>query len=353
MTPVPPSSRLRAGRDYPPTYRELRSWFPNDDACLDYLEWLRWPDGFICPKCSTPSHWRMADGRFWCECCRRRISVTTGTIFHRTRTPLTIWFVTAWNMTCSKNGVSAKTLHLFLGFGSYQTIWAMLQRFRTAMVRPDRDHLDGLIEADETYVGGVEPGVCGRKTQKKSIIAIAVELREPKGFGRVRLRKVPNVTDATLTGFVRDVVRPGCRIRTDAWKGYNSLPDHGFHREIVNHSASEIPAHITMPGVHRVAAQLKRWLTGTHQGAVEDDHLQGYLDEFAFRFNRRKSEFRGLLFRRLLEQAVQIGPITYRSIVMNPIAKKKKPQPPDKHRVAPATLAQKPVPDYPWRISHP
>ena len=136
-----PASVLQAGRDYPRDYVELSAWFPDDDACLDYLEWLRWPDGFVCPRCGTTKSWRMSDGRFWCERCRRRVSVTMGTIFHRTRTPLTVWFAVAWYMTSAKNGVSAKTLQRLLGFGSYQTAWAMLHRFRAAMVRPDRDRL--------------------------------------------------------------------------------------------------------------------------------------------------------------------------------------------------------------------
>lgn len=345
----PPAPSLRVGRDYPPSYAELRAWFPDDAACLDYLEWLRWPGGFVCPKCNAPGHWQMADGRFWCERCRRRVSATMGTIFHRTRTPLTVWFAAAWYVTSAKNGVSAKTLHRLLGFGSYQTAWTMLHRFRTAMVRPGRDQLSGTVEVDETYVGGVETGVHGRETATKSIVVIAVELHEPKGFGRVRLRRVPDVTGTSLVGFVRDVVCRGAVVRTDGWKSYNSLSKQGYDRQMINLAASESPAHVLMPAVHRVASLLKRWLLGTHQGAVEADHLQGYLDEFAFRFNRRHSEFRGLLFRRLLEQAVQVGPVTYRSLVVNPAAKRKKPHPPAKHRVGPASLAVIPATSRPWR----
>lgn len=349
MATQPRPSGLQAGRDYPRSYAELRAWFPDDAACLDYLEWLRWPNGFVCPKCGTPGRWRMGDGRFWCEDCRRRVSVTTGTIFHRTRTPLSVWFAVAWYVTSAKNGVSAKTMHRLLGFGSYQTAWTMLHRFRTAMVRPGRDHLAGAVEIDETYVGGVEGGVHGRQTETKSIVVIAVELHDPKGFGRVRLRRVPDVTAASLVGFVRDVVRPGAVVRTDGWRGYDALCKHGYDRQRINLSASESPAHVLMPAVHRVASLLKRWLLGTHQGAVEADHLQGYLDEFAFRFNRRHSEFRGLLFRRLLEQAVQAGPVTYRSLVVRSAAKAKKPRPPDEHRVGPASLAISPATGRPWR----
>lgn len=205
MPTQPNASALQAGRDYPPSYAELRSWFPDDAACLDYLEWLRWQNGFECPRCKVPGGWRLGDGRFWCEQCRRRASVTAGTIFHRTRTPLTVWFAAAWHVTSTKNGVSAKTLQRLLGFGSYQTAWTMLHRFRAAMVRPGRDRLAGTVEVDESYVGGPEKGVRGRQTNTKSIVVIAVELIEPKGFGRVRLRKVPDVSGDSLVAFVRDV----------------------------------------------------------------------------------------------------------------------------------------------------
>lgn len=349
MPAQPNATTVQAGRDYPPSYAELGTWFPDDAACHDYLEWLRWPNGFECPRCKTASNWRMSDGRFWCEQCRRRVSVTAGTIFHRTRTPLTVWFAAAWHATSTKNGVSAKTLQRLLGFGSYQTAWTMLHRFRTAMVRPGRDRLAGTVEVDETYVGGVEKGVRGRQTLTKSIVVIAVELNEPKGFGRVRLRKVPDVSGASLVAFAGDVVLVGAVIRTDAWKGYDSLPKHGYDRQRINLSASDDPAHVQMPAVHRVASLLQRWLPGTHQGAVEGDHLQSYLDEFAFRFNRRRSEFRGLLFRRLLEQAIVVGPITYRSLVVNPVAKRKKPRPPAKRRIRPASLGLNPMIGRPWR----
>ena len=340
MVKQPSASALQAGRDYPRNYAELCAWFPDDDACLDYLEWLRWPSGFVCPRCGATTSWRMSDGRFWCEPCRLRVSITMGTIFHRTRTPLTVWFAVAWSMTTAKNGVSAKTLQRLLGFGSYQTVWTMLHRFRSARVRPDRDRLSGQVEVDETLVGGeAHGGKRGRGAERKTLVAVAVEVLSPKGFGRVRMRCVPDASGASLVPFVCDSVERGATILTDGWGGYNELAMHGFthQRTIVSHS--DDPAHVSMPGVHRVAALLKRWLLGTHQGAVESDHLQGYLDEFTFRFNRRQSTFRGLLFRRLLEQAVQTRPTTYRSLVANPTPKKVPPQPPKVHHAGPTSLA--------------
>lgn len=346
----PPASRLKAGHDYPSNYAEMRAWFPDDAACLDYLEWLRWPEGFVCPQCKTIGRWRMADGRFWCEGCRRRVSVTTGTIFHRTRTPLTVWFEAAWHATSGKNGVSAKTLHRILGFGSYQTAWAMLHRFRIAMVRPGRDQLVGTVEVDETFLGGIKPGKRGRGAAGKTLVAVAVEILKPKGFGRCRLRIIPNVQSTSLRAFLLEGVVPGSVLVTDGLQSYRIAAADTYMHEPVSVAHSGTPAPVVLPGVHRVASLLKRWLLGTHQGAVEADHLQGYLDEFAFRFNRRRSEFRGLLFRRLLEQAVQVGPVTYRSLVVNPTPKRKKPQPPTKHRVGPASLANSPEAVHPWLI---
>jgi transposase-like protein len=171
------------------------------------------------------------------------------------------------------------------------------------------------IEVDETYVGGEEEGVRGRKTETKSIVVIAIEIHSPKGVGRVRLRQVPDVTGPSLVGFVKDVVTIGSKVSTDGWAGYNGLSASGYEHERRIQSGSGDPAHVVLPGPHRIASLLKRWLLGTHQGAVRYEHLDYYLDEYTFRFNRRSSKARGLLFHRLLEQAVQIQPTTYRGIV--------------------------------------
>ena len=240
--------------------------------------------------------------------CRHQTSVSAGTIFDKTRTSLTTWFEAAWHVSTAKNGMSAKTLERTLGT-SYRVAWTMLQRFRVAMVDAERKQLSGDVEVDETLVGGVQQGGRGRGTTK-SVVVIAVEFKQPKGFGRVRMRHVPDASGDSLLSFVRDVVTPGAVVRTDGWRGYNGLPDQGYTRKIAVLSSSGDPAHVSMPGVHRVASLLKRWILGTHQGSVVPDHLQSYLEEFTFRFNRRTSRSRGLVFRRLLERAVATGPIT-------------------------------------------
>ena len=188
----------QTGKDYPGSYAELLTWFPDEAACVDYLEWLRWPDGFRCPRCVGRAAWRLSSGRWECALCGRQASVTAGTIFHRTRTPLRLWFAAAWEMTSQKHGISALGIQRSLGLGSYQTAWAMLHRYRTAMVRPGRERLAGHVEVDEAYLGGVEGGVFGRQTDTKAIVAIAVEVKHPKGFGRIRLQRVDDVSKDCL-----------------------------------------------------------------------------------------------------------------------------------------------------------
>jgi transposase-like protein len=297
-------------RDDPRTYREFLRMFPDEHGCAAYLEQLRWVNGFVCPACGTyGTPWRQTRDRLVCPACRHEASVTAGTILDKTRTPLTTWFEAAWHLTTAKNGLSAKTLQRTLGT-SYRVAWTMLQRYRVAMVRAERERLSGEVEVDEMYVGGVERGGTRGRGTAKCIVLIAVEVRQPKGFGRVRMRHVSDVSGTSLVPFVCDVVRPGTVVRTDGWSGYNDLPKHGYERRKIVQSSSDDPAHVSMPGVHRIASLFKRWILGTHQGAITGEHLQSYLEEFTFRFNRRTSGSRGLVFRRLLEQAVVTKPVT-------------------------------------------
>jgi len=215
-----PASELEAGVDYPRNRLEFDEFFPDERACLPYLERLRWPEGFVCPGCEWSAEpWRSSDGLLVCRECERRTSVLSGTIFHRTRSPLRTWFMAAWQITSQKYGANALGLQRDLGLGSYQTAWAWLHKFRRAMVRPGRDRLDGIVEVDEAYVGGVEEGAVGRRTERKAIVAIAVEIEDEKRLGRVRMRPVPDVSAGSLGPFVSDVVEPGATVRTDGWSG--------------------------------------------------------------------------------------------------------------------------------------
>jgi transposase-like protein len=303
--------KLIAGKDYPRNYREFVFMFPDDKACVQYLEKLRWPTGFVCPRCQEESiPWRHTRNRLVCPNCRNQTSVTAGTILDKTRTPLTTWFDAAWHLTTSKNGMSAKTLEITLGT-SYRVAWTMLQRYRVAMVRAERSKLSGIVEVDETMIGGVgKDGKRGRGAQK-SIVVIGVEIKEPKGFGRLRMRHVTDASGDSLLPFIVDTICPDeTEIRTDGWKGYNDLSNQGYSHKRTILSGSDDPAHESMPGVHQVAGLLKRWIMGTHHGAILPIHLQSYLEEFTFRFNRRTSRNRGLVFRRLLEQASITEPVT-------------------------------------------
>lgn len=303
------------GHDYPRTIQEFDAWFGTEEACAAYVARLRWPDGFVCPACGGSKSWPTGRQQLRCASCQRQTSVTAGTILEGTRKPLRVWFQAMWYVTSQKCGGSALGLKRVLGFGSYQTAWTWLHKMRRAMVRSGRDLLSGRVEVDEMYVGGVEEGVRGRQTEKKAIVVAAIEVLDPKGFGRVRLRHVPDVSAKSLVGFVMDVVRPGTVVMTDGWHGYDPLPPESFTRVKSVLSTSGDPAHVALPGVHRVASLLKRWLLGTHQGSVGAVHLGYYLDEYTFRFNRRTSRARGLLFYRLLQQAVHTDPVPYHRIV--------------------------------------
>ncbi len=300
--------------EYPANLVEFNDWFDSDQACREYLEIIRWPDGFQCPRCGTSRHWSLGKrGVKECAECHHQTSVIAGTIFDGTRKSLRLWFLAMWLITSEKNGISAMGLQRQLGFSRYETAWTWLHKLRHAMVRPGRDRLSGLVEVDETYVGGKAEGLRGRGSAKKSIVVIAVEEKE-YGIGRVRLRRRDDASHASLAGFIQDVVTIGSTIRTDGWSGYNGLDKLGYEHDVKNISRSEESTDELLPHVHRVASLLKRWLLGTLQGSVGAKHLDYYLDEFTFRFNRRKSKKRGKLFYRLVQQAVQVDPVTWDKI---------------------------------------
>jgi len=300
--------------DYPRNQAEFDARFGSDEACRAYLLALRWPDGFRCPQCGRAKAWPVRSLLFQCAACGRQTSVTAGTIFQDTRSPLTVWFRAMWTVTSQKTGTSALTLQQVLGLGSYQTAWTWLHKLRRAMVRPGRERLAGRVEVDETFVGALEDGVRGRGAVKKALIVVAAE-EVGRGIGRIRLRRVPDGSADSLQGFIDDVVEPRSRVHTDGWVGYDRLKAHGYRHRITFLSDHPEPATELLPRVHLVVSLLKRWLLGTHQGAVSPAHLDYYLDEFTFRFNRRRSRHRGMLFYRLAQQAVQVEPVPYKAMV--------------------------------------
>jgi len=309
--------RPTSGIDYPRNLQEFDHCFADEAACRSYVFRVRWPEGYECFRCSSKAPpWITFRGYLHCRECGGEISVTAGTVFERTRKPLRVWFQAMWLVTSQKHGASALGLQRVLGLGSYQTAWTWLHKLRRAMVRPGRERLHGSVEVDETYVGGAATGgKRGRGTENKEIVVIAVEVLRPKGFGRIRMRRVPDASGDSLVPFICDVAEPGAEILTDGWGGYNSLAKHSYAHSRTVLSDTGDPAHVAMPGVHRIAALLKRWLLGIHQGAVSAKHLDYYLDEYTFRFNRRTSRSRGMLFYRLMQQAVATASVPYRQLV--------------------------------------
>jgi len=285
---------------------EFRDQFATEQACRDYLAALRWPRGFICPQCHETKAWEMQRGLYWCRSCGYQASVTAGTLFNDTHKPLRVWFEAMWYVTNQKSGVSALGLQRVLGLGSYHTAWNWLHKLRRAMVRPGRDRLNGVIEVDEIFIGGERPGKRGRGAAGKTLVVVAVQEAE-KGIGRIRMRRVANAAGESLEPAVWEMVEPGSSVRTDGWRGYNGLTELGYQHKVVR-KHPDLGDNL-LPLVNRVASLLKRWLLGTHQGAVQHSHLEYYLDEYTFRFNRRTSKSRGLLFNRLVSQAIDLGPV--------------------------------------------
>lgn len=302
------------GDDYPANLLEFERRFATEEACLEYLRHLRWPEGYRCPRCTSSRGWpRCRGGLTECAECGYKASATAGTIFDRTRIPLHVWFRAMWLVTSEKNGASALGLQRQLGLTRYETVWTMLHKLRRAMVRPGRERLCGRVEVDETYVGGEEDGVHGRETVTKSLVVVAAE-ENGDGIGRIRLRTVADASGSSLVPFVQESVELGSVVHTDGWSGYGGLTTTGYRHEVTTIRGSGRLGHELLPRVHRIASLLKRWLLGTHQGAVGPAHLDYYLDEFAFRFNRRTSRQRGKLFYRLAQQAVQAEPVYWKDV---------------------------------------
>jgi len=289
--------------------------FKTEQSCIDYLVAIRWPNGFECPICGSIRSWEKSKGRFECIDCHKETTVTNGTIFHKSTKPLLVWFHAIWWMVAQKNGVSAKGLQKILGLGSYQTAWTWLHKFRRLMVYSGRDKLQGIVEVDEVLVGGKTTGKRGRGAEGKSLIAVAVEVMGRK-TGRVRLAKITDASSSSLKKFIENNIESSSTIITDGWPSYNGLIKMGYTHKIQKATVKDEDEEI-LPNVHRIASLLKRWLLGTHQSYLNKNKLEYYLDEYVFRYNRRTSKSRGLLFLRLIEQGVKADPISYEKIIKN------------------------------------
>ena len=298
--------------------------FGTDAKCRTYLFQARWPEGFRCAGCGHDQAWALRSRLVYeCAGCGKQHSLLAGTIFEQTKTRLARWFLAIFLVTSSKGGIAATELQRQMGFGSYQTAWSWLHKIRKAMVRPDRGPLaariEARIEADETYVGGPRPGRSGRGAAGKTRVAGAVESGRGKAkgrrLGRLRLAVVPDVSAKSLEGFLAGAVAKPATVATDGWAGYAGLDATGYAHEPLNLSATWGDASLRLPAIHLVFGLAKRWLLGTHHGAVSKKHLPAYLDEFVFRFNRRTAKSISHRFARLIEHGVQIAPTPYRATV--------------------------------------
>lgn len=292
---------------YPENLVELMDMFPNEESCLEYLSIIRWPNGYQCSRCHAKNTLKIGRGLYRYKGCKYESSVISGTLFQDSHKPLRLWFQAVWYIVNQKNGVSALGLQKALGLGSYHTAWEWLHKLRRAMVRPGRDKLSGVVEVNETLIGGEKPGKRGRGAAGKTLVLIAAEENKGGGVGRIRLSPIRSASSEVLSPTITQIIEQGSTIRTDGWNGYNDLDAYGYNHLPSNND--NIRDSDAIPLAHLIASLLKRWLLGTHQGAVNHKNLPYYLDEFTFRFNRRTSSSRGKLFYRLMQQALEIDPI--------------------------------------------
>jgi hypothetical protein len=300
--------------ELPRSLPEFEARFPDEAACARWLLARRWPDGSRCPACGHDRAWELGRERLTLQCaaCERQVSVTAGTVLHGSHLGLRAWSLAAWLVATHRNGISARQLWLQLGLGSYKTAWLLLRKLRRAMVDPEREPLAGLVEVDETSIpfraeaGPVERRP-GRSHDGKLLLAGAVETKG-KGPGRVRLAVIGDYSAASLGGFVAGNIAEGSTVVSDGWPGYKRLKDVKHDPKVIG----DAPAHQVLPWVHRVFANAERWALGVHHG-LRTEHLQGYLDEFVFRFNRRRAPHAA--FDRLLGLSLALEPATYRMLV--------------------------------------
>jgi transposase-like protein len=299
--------------EYPNDQLAFEDAFHTEAQCLDYFKRIRWKDGFCCRKCGGTNCWEQSRNRYTCKSCRFESTLYSGTLFEGSRLKLRLWYRAIWWVLNQKNGASALGLQKGLGIKSYETAWLMLHKIRQAMVDPKRKNLIGNIEIDEAWVGGKRVGA-ERKGKGNPIVLVAVEYSEKK-LGRIRMSHVPINDSKEIVTFAAQNIESGSHLYSDEWAAYLKLRSIGYRLTQTRSTGVDREVAKVLPRVHLVISLLKNWLNGTHHGRVSQKHLQAYLDEFTFRFNRRTSNSRGLLFKRLLENAIhQPGP-TYNELV--------------------------------------
>lgn len=289
------------------SFFEFKERFPDEDACFDYMVKVRWPNGFVCPRCSHQHAYPIRKRKlFQCADCRHQVSVTAGTVFHKLRQPLQKLFWAMYWVAAQKKGLSALELQRKLGLGSYQTAWSLLQKLRAAMLSSGKYPLTGIVEVDETYLDGSRHGNPGRGADNKALIAVAVE-RKDRNMGRAYLQPVQRATREELGLFVRGKIMPKSTLKTDGLASYKHLQGDYVHDP---KSLKEPEDSVRfLPKVHIVITNLKCWLLGTYNRYPAENHLKRYLNEFEFRFNRRWNHKK--IFDKLLTRCVESTYITY------------------------------------------
>lgn len=299
--------------EYPKNFREFDRTFANDEACLRFLEQVRWGKEFKCQRCDANKFWTMSTGLRRCQSCRFKNSVKAGAIFQSSRLPLKTWFQGIWWITVQKNGVSALNFQKNIGIGSYETSWVLFHKIRKAMIQVDRSLLQGDVEVDEAFIGGVRSGKRGRGAEGKELIVIAAEFSGKSRIGRIRIQRIPDASANSLEQFITANITKGSTIHTDGWNGYTNVNKLGY-KHLPQKSHTVDPDEL-LPRINCVTAHLKRWLMGTLHGRLDPKHMSNYFEEFVFRFNRRTSNARGLLFQRVLENSIKVEPTPYQKII--------------------------------------
>ncbi len=299
--------------DFPKSQIEFDKRFSTQRACYDYLFNLKWPGGFSCKECGHSAYWVSSKYIYICTRCENQQSLTAGTIMHSTKKPITYWFRAMWWFTTRKSGVNAVNLKDLLGLGSYDTAWTWLQKLRHCTIRNGREKLSGTVEVDDFVLGGQKSGKRGRGADGKTIVLAAAE-KQGRRLGRIRLQVSQDCSSDSLMPFIEQNIETGSHIITDGWKGYNPIADGNYSHQTVYWTKSADKSSV-LPGVHLVASLLKRVILGTFQGRFETKHLQGYLNEYVFRFNRRRSKSIGKKFMRIVQQVIASIKITKNQVI--------------------------------------
>jgi transposase-like protein len=310
----------------PRSLTQFQKDFSDESSCAAYLVARRWPHGFVCPACDSKRSAMLKSRAHTYECldCGRQTSITAGTVLHRSKLPMSMWFWAAHLMATHSNGMSALQLAAQLGV-TYKTAWLLTQKLRRSMVDPDRTLLEGVVEVDQTEIpfrtedaffdaakagkiiiaGAVE--VVDRTTNQAKARKISAKYLDTRS-GRVRLAVIANNSAASIHAFVRANVKRGATLLTDGHKSYLGLSEYRHDPRTLGKMAG----HIALPWIHRVFSLMKRWGLGTYHG-LRRKHLDTYLNEFVFRYNRRF--YRHVSFETVLGLASHHDPASYWNII--------------------------------------